>query len=209
MRAGPCGILRRKAGEKRTEMITIEPHDEGIKELFGRLLKQLGDLRPVMAVAGDIVHSSILKNFEQGGRPGWRALSPVTIAQRTKIRRWPGRILLRQGVAGGLMGSISYQAERDRVVLSANKVYAKVHQFGAKAGSFGRFLIQVPEHTRKISKAFGRAIDPREVKVRAHEREAALPWGDIPARPFMLVQDEDWEEMRESLAEFIVLGKVG
>lgn len=56
----------------------------------------------------------------------------------------------------------------------------------------------------KISQAFGRPIKPKKVTVKAHIRKISLPWGDIPARPFMMIQDDDWTEIKETLAEFLL-----
>lgn len=30
-----------------------------------------------------------------------------------------------------------------------------------------------------------------------------IPWGDIPPRPYMILQKEDWEDMREDLEKFL------
>jgi phage gpG-like protein len=40
--------------------------------------------------------------------------------------------------------------------------------------------------------------------VKAHTREMTLPWGDIPARSFMLIQDDDWDEIKDTLADFLL-----
>jgi len=50
--------------------------------------------------------------------------------------------------------------------------------------------VRVREHTRK------------EIKIKAHDRKMDLPWGNIPARPFMMVADEDWTEILKSLKDF-------
>lgn len=136
------------------------------KLLFG-LLKRMDDLSGPMAIIGETVLASIHENFDAGGRPEkWEPLAPSTIAERVRKGKWPGRILVRTGVSGGLLGSISYKAFPDKVVVSANKKYAAIHHFGGKAG-------------------------------KGHS-------ADIPARPFMMVQDEDMEEMQEALLNYIL-----
>jgi len=122
------------------------------------LKRRMGDLSPLMKNVGETVLTSIRKNFEVGGRPKWPGLKLSTIKQRTAQGHWPGKILIRHGVSGGLLGSINYRAESDRVVLSANKVYAAIQHFGGQAG-----------RGHKVS---------------------------IPARPYMLVQSEDWAEIK-------------
>ena len=182
--------------------IEIKVDDEQVNALFGRLQTRMNDLTPAMKVIGEIVRTSVVKNFEVGGRPRWKPLSPVTLA-----RRKGSKILYRQGPAGGLLGSIHYKADKDRVVIGTNKVYAAVHQFGAKKGSFGTVTETVKAHMRRITQAFGRPVKPHKISVRAHTRQAKLPWGNIPARPYLMIQEEDWQEIRESLLEFITGAK--
>jgi phage virion morphogenesis protein len=63
-----------------------------------------------------------------------------------------------QMTAGGLAASITHGADATSAWVGASKVYAAVHQFGQPKGASGR--------TR---------------------RGAPIPWGDIPARPFLPV----------------------
>ncbi|WP_051327184.1 phage virion morphogenesis protein [Desulfatibacillum aliphaticivorans] len=167
----------------------ISVDDAEVAGLLGKLLQRLGDLTPVMEVIGEIVHASILRNFEVGGRPAWQGLSDVTISRRIAEKKWPGQILVR---SGELMRSISYQAFPDKVVLSANSIKAATLHFGARKGQFGQKVVRVKSFTRRDG-----------VKVSSHNRKTTLPWGDIPARPFMMVQPEDWGEIRESLVDIL------
>ncbi|MYG80960.1 MAG: phage virion morphogenesis protein [Gemmatimonadetes bacterium] len=64
-----------------------------------------------------------------------------------------------------LRNSITHVASADGVDVGTNVVYAAVHQFGAEAGEFGFF-------------SDGRRGTP-------------IPWGDIPARPFLGLDDDD------------------
>ncbi len=130
------------------------------------LKKRMGNLSPLMKNVGEMALTSIRKNFETGGRPRkWPGLKLSTIKQRTAQGHWPGNILVRHGVSGGLLGSINYKAQTDRVILSANKVYAAIHHFGGPAG-------------------------------RGHKAK-------IPARPYMLLQKEDWLEIKRLAGEYL------
>ena len=145
--------------------VSVKVDDKGVRKLLAGILKRIGNPGPAMKIVGEIVRTSIVRNFEKGGRPTkWKALSPETL--KTK----KGTAILReQGMAGGLMGSVNYKPFNDKVVVSANKVYAAIHHFGGKAG-----------RGRKVT---------------------------IPARPFMMVQDEDWVEMKAALGDFIIYGR--
>lgn len=171
----------------------IQIRDEEVQKLLRRIADRLKDTTPLMRIIGSIVRTSVVRNFELGGRPKWDALSPVT----RKLRGADGPILRRQGAAGGLMGSINIEATDGRVSVGTNKVYAAVHQFGAKAGSFGRKSVSVRRHTRRSRRG-------NRYEVGAHTREMSMPWGDIPARPFMMLQEpEDMQEITAAAVEYL------
>jgi phage virion morphogenesis protein len=140
---------------------------DDISPLLINLKKKLGNLSPFTKNVGEMALTSIRKNFEVGGRPSkWPGLKLSTIKQRKTQGHWPGKLLIRHGVSGGLLGSISYRASSDRVVLSANEVYAAIHHFGGQAG-------------------------------RGHKVT-------IPARPYMLLQPEDWDEMKRMASAYLM-----
>jgi len=145
--------------------VSVKVDDKGVRKMLAGILKRLGNPTPAMKILGAIARTSIVRNFEKGGRPTkWQALSPETL--KTK----KGTAILReQGMAGGLMGSVNYKAFGKKAVISADKIYAAIHHFGGKAG-----------RGRKVT---------------------------IPARPYMMVQDEDWVEMKAALGDFIVRGR--
>ena len=181
--------------------LDIKIKDHGVQKLLTDIQRRMGDLTPVMKIIGQIVRTSIVRNFEKGGRPTqWKPLSPATLTRR----KGRAKILMDRGLGGGLAGSIHDRADKDKVTIGTNKIYAAVHQFGAKKGSFGTVEANIKAHVRKITQAFGRSIKPRKITVGAHTRKMKLPWGDIPARPFMMVQPEDWDEIKESLNDFIL-----
>lgn len=62
--------------------------------------------------------------------------------------------------SGELKGSIKATHTNDTATIGTNLVYAPTHQFGARQGEFGR-----------------------------SDRNTPLPWGDIPARPFIPMVD--------------------
>lgn len=184
--------------------LKIEVKDKEVTRLLGRLQRRMANLTPVMSAVAQVVRTSIVRNFEREGRPApWQPLSPVTVKLRGRARP----ILRRQGFAGGLMGSIHSKGYRDRAEIGTNKAYAAVHQFGAEKGDFGTVEATIPQHLRRITQAFGRPIEPKVITVREHKRRMLLPWGDIPARPFMVVQDEDWKEIKETVLDALTIAR--
>lgn len=139
--------------------IQIKVDDKELKSLFQGVVARMDNLTPALKIIGEIVRTSVVRNFEKSGRPKkWKKLTPYTLARKKGTK-----ILIEQGMAGGLMGSISYKAMTDRVRIGTNKKYAAIHQFG---GFNGR--------------------------------------SKIPARPYLMVQDEDWPEINAELKDYIV-----
>jgi len=170
--------------------VRVTAMDKGAVEALSGIVDRVRDMTPAMKIIGGIVRSSIVRNYEIEGRPAkWKKHGPATEA-----RRGPNAAILRE--SGRMMKSIAASAHKDHVRVGTNTVYAAVHQFGARKGEFGTVTAHIKEHVRKIA---GKAV-----KVRAHTRQMKLPWGDIPARPFLMVQDEDWEEIQASLNDYIL-----
>ena len=172
--------------------IKLEVDDEKVQKKLARMIARGEDLSPALKVIGEILRTSAVKNFLAGGRPKkWAPLSEVT-----KKRRKGTAILRIQGLAGGLMGSVSWRALKDQVIVGTNKIYGAVHQFGAKKGQFGTVIA-----ARKMGRA-GRS----GATVYSRGYRQAIPWGDIPARPFLMIQDEDWPEINDALAGHVTKG---
>ncbi len=145
--------------------------DKDLQELLKAVKDRIGNLQPAFEVIGQVIHTSIRRNFEEGGRPkAWQDLADSTKKQRAKKNKWPGQILVMSGEKDGLLSSISYDAMPEKLVLVANKKYAAIQHFGGMAGK------------------------GRKVK--------------IPARPYMMIQDEDWAEIKAALNDFIIEGRL-
>lgn len=104
--------------------IQVKVEDGEIKALLGRLSQRTKDLTPVMRTIGQIVRTSVIKNFEKGGRP----------------ERWqPSQRAL---MAGGLTlvdtarlrNSINAKASSNSVEIGTNVIYGAIHQLGGQAG---------------------------------------------------------------------------
>ena len=75
---------------------------------------------------------------------------------------------------GHLEGNLTYQVGRNSVEIGSPSVYANTHQFGAAQGEFGQ----------------GKSGAP-------------IPWGNIPARPFLGVSSEDRQDIRDIVLDFV------
>jgi len=170
--------------------IDVEIKDKKVQRLFTRLQRNVKDLRPAFRAIGEIVRSSVIKNFQEGGRPEkWeptriRSIYQAYTAKKTKSGGNRKAYTIRGRLTKAfdryssgkktlidtarLQNSVTARAEADRVVIGSNVVYARIHQLGGKAG--------------------------RNKKVK------------IPARPYLLVQEEDWTPIRDCLRGFLMKG---
>jgi len=178
--------------------VNVEIKDQAVKGMLTDMSRRGENMRPVMREIGEIVRSSILRNFAEGGRPEkWvptKILSIylgytmdrryTTLSGEERIRKGKKAYTLKGSLTkafqrhigkkatlidtGRLRNSITSRAYGDRVEIGTKVVYAAIHQFGGKAG-----------RGRKVT---------------------------IPARPYLMVQDEDWPQIRVKIIDYI-LGK--
>ena len=79
---------------------------------------------------------------------------------------------------------LHYQVLEDRLLVGSSALYAAVQNFGAAKGEFGAYS--------GVSKKNGRRYS------------GVAPWGDIPARPFVGISEEDREEILDTITEVIM-----
>ncbi|SMC28533.1 phage virion morphogenesis (putative tail completion) protein [Desulfacinum hydrothermale DSM 13146] len=173
--------------------IRLQVDMDSVSDMLRSLTGRLQNLRPLMRDIGEIVVDHIKGNFRQGTAPDGTPWKPSVRALREG-----GRTLIDTGV---LRNSFHEQPGRRSVLVGTADVRAAVHQFGARAGAFGTMDVLVREHVRRWR--------GKDVRVRAHTRRQRIPWGDIPARPFM--PDPDHlprilsEDIRKSILNFLWL----
>lgn len=175
--------------------ITIE--DGQVRAELGRLAGRLRNLTPAMRGIGEIVRTSVERNFAEVGRPNkWE--------KSKRVKEKGGQTL---SDTGRLRRSFTVRGYKDRAEVGTNVRYAAIHQLGFDGN------INIGAHTRKVKSrdVFGKidiagVLKRRKVAkgigfVRAHTRHMTMP-----ARPFLMVQNEDWPKMRNYLAGYIVEG---
>lgn len=130
-----------------------------------KVLKKMStdNLRPFLADVG----RRLVQDFKMGFR---RSMAPDGSSwQGLKYREGQPLRLTRR-----LQDSIDHRVQGKTVEVGTNVKYGPTHQYGLDT-------IQVPEHTRIISKAFGKPLKfPVAATVKAHTKDA-----NVPARPFL------------------------
>lgn len=159
-------------------MIEVEFNEgEQIAALFARLRAHLTDLSPVMHEIGGQQVVATKARFLAGQAPDgsvWAPKSPATLlAQAARKDPLDTRPL---NATGALRDTIFYQVAPDgeSVGIGSSLIYAAVQQFGAARGAFG-----------------------------ADRRGRPIPWGDIPARPFLGASDQDRSDIAAILDEWL------
>lgn len=133
------------------------------KKRLEKLGKEVKDLKPVMKEISNDMESKSKMCFKKSQDPYGNKWE--------KLKHRKGKPLVDKG---GLSRSISNSSGKDWAVVGTNKVYAKTHQFGMRKGYNGKKTVEIGAFTRKGN-----------IAVKAHKRAISLPWGNIPARPFI------------------------
>ena len=116
-----------------TPGLIYEWDDSGLQKRLKTMIGQCTDLTPVFEIIEEIGITSIKKNFEEYGRPGWPELAVPTMEQRKKAGSWPGKILVRSGALSNIHSDIT----NNSVIWSpgsGSDKYAAIHNFGGMAG---------------------------------------------------------------------------
>lgn len=148
-------------------MYRIEINDDDITAGLARLSTSLSDMTPVMNQVGEILEDGVYERWQRGVAPdgsSWAPKSQTTIdAYLSRGLRADTRPLFGPNESGvPLRQSIFRQYGADYVEIGTNAIQAAVMQFGASKGAFGQT-----------------------------SRGAPIPWGNIPARPYLGVSEED------------------
>lgn len=164
-------------------MITIEINDADISDALGRAVALLTDMSPLMNNIGAHLRDATEDRFKTGTAPDgspWTARSPVTLARYTKLGLTYGAHPLT--LSGDLSNSIAHSYGPDFAMLTTKAKQAAVMQFGAPQGAFGAFI-------------------GKDKLGRDHFH--SIPWGNIPARPFFGIAEEDRTNILDIVAEYL------
>ncbi len=162
--------------------ITIHADNAEVNKALADLSARLRNLRPVMKEIGEVVRTSVERNFAAGGRPKWD--------ESARVKREGGQTL---SLTGRLRRSFArpgaVQAGNDRVAIGTNVVYAAIHQLGGKIGP----------HTIKPKKAKSLFWPGSRHPVKSVNHPGSV----IPPRPFLMVQNEDWTEIKNVVNRYL------
>jgi len=172
--------------------------------ILARDIDKLGlDIRsfrePLRRAVKEVMIPSIKKNFTQQGRPGWEPLAEDTQLLRDRLGL-SGPILRRTGALMRNMGyTTMWDITQDYAIikdLPPRVWYGKVHQEGIST-----MRTRMKNEMQKAAKK-GFKLSPGEAAKRVQKQiDADILSGkaakhsttNIPARPFVMFQDEDYD----------------
>lgn len=196
-------------------------NDKEVIRLLKELKKTSSNLKPFFIhTAIPIIAESTSKNFRAGGRPQrWEALRPLTIANRMANHGQVTKHALGQNILiqqGTLMQSAIQGTVRtitsDSLEYGTNLKYAAIHQFGGTIRPINARALTVPLPAATLGR---RARDYKNTFVAKgvifqKQGSEIVPLFvlkksvKIPARPFMVWQDEDIYKLQRNLSMFIL-----
>lgn len=168
-------------------MFTIEIKDAEVERALTGLQALLSDLSQVMGQIGDALVQSTQDRMLIGQSPDGspfapRAASTLKAYEKKGEKPGPYPLWLTQTMRRG----INFRSGPDFVSVGSNALQAAVMQFGAKQGQFGARM------GRTKQKDGGPA---------SRDYFHHLPWGDIPARPFLGLSDTDRSNILDIVRE--------
>ena len=159
-----------------TSTITVTIDDREVSRMLAQLKARLGKTKPLMTVIGETIRTSVERNFAAGGRPGWEP--------STRVRQYGGQTL---SDTGRLRRSFTVASGNGWSAVGTNVSYAAIHQLGGKTKPH----IIKPKKKKALKTPYGIF------------KQVKHPGSEIPARPFLMVQEEDWEEIKATIADFL------
>lgn len=180
--------------------IDIKYDDRQVRAALNRLIQAGNDLSPAMKAIAGHLEAGVEQSFAKQAAPdgaAWAKLKPSTVKRRKKKGKGATPILEQDG---DLLRSITSDYNAASAVAGTNLVYAATHQFGAKKGEFGSYTLE-----RKIG---GRRLTGTRASLAGTlgiAQQVPVPWGDIPARPFLGVSDANRENILDTITHHLAL----
>jgi phage virion morphogenesis protein len=173
-------------------MITIAFDDRAVLDALRDLSARAVNLRPALKEIGEDLVASTKDRFNTSTGPDgqrWEPNSETTVlgylagvkgayGKKNGLTQKGMKALLGKKPLvrdGYLQDTLNYQVDGDTLLVGSPQKYAAVQQFGAKQGEFGQ-----------------------------NRRGRPIPYGDIPARPFLGVSDADQRSILETLGHYLV-----
>lgn len=163
-------------------MLTIKINDTPAQDALNRLADSLSDMTPAMQEIGEMLVASTQDRIAAGQQPDgtpFAPRSPVTLSRYAREGKSFGHPL---NVTNTMRTGIYPESGPTSVRVGSPAIQAAVMQFGAAQGAFGASM-------------------GKDKRGRDHFHH--IPWGDIPARPFLGLSEGDRAGIVETVEEWL------
>lgn len=162
-------------------MFTVEINDTEVDAALQKLSDHLSDMTEIFEVLGDLLQETTGQRLEEGVSPdgiAWAPKSETTI-QAYRARGFEPNFKPLFGpnldvFALSDQESYFHRASPTQLEIGTNEIQAAVMQFGKAQGAFGTTA-----------------------------RGGSIPWGDIPARPFLGISESDRGLIHEIIEDWL------
>ena len=161
--------------------IKIEVDDKEANRVLSDMVRRIANPQPVFDEIGKYLIASVINRFETESGPGGVPWKKSRRAERTGGKTLRDR--------GHLVGSITHNVLPDGVEVGTNLVYGAIHQLG------GRTPPRTIRPKRKRALYWPGAAHP--------VRSVNHPGSDIPARPFLGIDDQDRAAIRRIIGRHL------
>lgn len=185
---------------------------EDVKKVIEAFYYRGGNLRPLMGKTGEIIVGGVTKNFEEQGRPQrWKARSPLTNriyanqamydymkkgvgnkksgtiskGMSQAVERRIGNLVL--SGSGELKNKITSKPGVNSVMVGSALPYARIHQLGG---------VIVPKRYQTLGIPLGNGMGVLRLKKVT-----------IPARPYLVITNEEKLQITEATKNYIMTGR--
>lgn len=165
-------------------MFTVELKEDEITGALLRLAASISDLTPVMNDIGDGLVQSTQDRMKTGVSPDGTAFAPRAASTLARYKKLGWSYGLPLHLTGEMAQQVHHSAGPDSVEWGSSSIQAAVMQFGAAQGQFGAFI-------------------GKDKLGRDHFH--SIPWGDIPARPFLGLSEDDRTNILATIAEHLAM----
>lgn len=172
------------------------------------LREKLASLEKPMRVATAEAKKAVEENFRtEGAHIGapWKDLSAERKKQREKQGKWPGKILQ---VRGDLARSFTTSSTSSSGIVGTNLEYARIHHYGGTINISRTIVTRLrTDKSGKLKRQTGypnlAVFAGKRHKLVQRSEAVASYTVSMPARPFMDINDEDVEEIREIFLNYL------
>ncbi|NRB16714.1 MAG: phage virion morphogenesis protein [Rhodobacteraceae bacterium] len=155
-------------------MASFEYNTDTLDPALAAVAAAVSDMTPVMDAIGELLLVSTQDRMRDGEQPDGTPFAPRKQSTLDHYAKLGLTFGTPLNVSGDMRNTLFYEADQDSVEYGSNAIQAAVMQFGAGTGAFGKA-----------------------------SNGSSIPWGTIPARPFIGLSDEDQDNIVAELEDWL------